>query len=83
MKEDKTNELKLPDIDTNIFKLLIEYAYSGEIGIIKENVQQLFELSHYFQINKLTEVCAEYMKEHIDISNCLNIKSIAGKSKTL
>lgn len=46
---------------------------SGVIGVTVENVQELMVAADMLQLNEVVSVCGEFLKGHMDPSNCVGI----------
>jgi hypothetical protein len=79
MLERDRDVVELHDIDVSSLKQLIDYAYTGEITITEENVQVLLPVSSLLQIQSVREACCKFLLRQLHPSNCLGIRSFAGK----
>ncbi|XP_015786349.1 kelch-like protein 17 isoform X2 [Tetranychus urticae] len=77
MSEKNKPVIILHDIEFNALKLLIDYAYSGEIVISEENVQALLPTASLLQISPVREACCKFLLRQLDPSNCLGIRQFA------
>lgn len=46
---------------------------SGMISVTVENVQELMVAADMLQLNEVVSVCGEFLKGHMDPSNCVGI----------
>jgi hypothetical protein len=58
-------------------KRLLDFIYTGKIEINYENVIDIFNAAAMFQLYKLADKCTDYIEEHIDLSNCIEIHVFA------
>jgi len=56
---------------------LIEFAYSGEIDISKDNVQTLLEASNYLQVEFVKKSCGDFLKGAMNDKTCPSIWQLA------
>ena len=77
MKESSQDEIVIRDIEPQAMELLIEFAYTGEIEVTTENVQDLLPAAGILQLRDLKIACCEFLSDHMDVSNCLGIKQFA------
>ena len=77
MKETNQEEIQLRDIEPQAMDLLIEFAYTGEIEVTTDNVQDLLPAAGILQLKDLKLACCEFLSDHMDVSNCLGIKQFA------
>ena len=75
----EANSPKVPinGVEGNIVKQLLDYVYSSEITISKENVQSLLSASNLLEILPVRDACCQFLDRHMDESNCLGIQSFA------
>ena len=71
--------VRLHDIDVIAIKDLIDYIYTGEITITEQNVQVLLPASSLLQMHSVREACCKFLLRQLHPSNCLGIRSFAGK----
>lgn len=83
MLERNKDVVELHDIDAQSLKQLIDFAYTGEIDITEENVQVLLPASSLLQIQSVREACCKFLLRQLHPSNCLGIRSFAGKLLTI
>lgn len=79
MLERTKDVVELHDIEAQSLKQLIDFAYTGEIDITEENVQVLLPASSLLQIQSVREACCKFLLRQLHPSNCLGIRSFAGK----
>ncbi|XP_019853495.1 PREDICTED: kelch-like protein 2 [Amphimedon queenslandica] len=77
MKESTQDEIMLRDIEPQAMELLIDFAYTGEIEVTTENVQDLLPAAGILQLRDLKTACCEFLSDHMDVTNCLGIKQFA------
>ena len=77
MRESNQEEIQLRDIEPQAMELLIEFAYTGEIEVTTDNVQDLLPAAGILQLKDLKLACCEFLSDHMDVSNCLGIKQFA------
>lgn len=71
----KTVEIK--DMDPSVLASLVDYAYTGEIDIAVENVQEVLAAASLLQMTQVQDLCCEFLKQQLDAANCLGIKNFA------
>ncbi|XP_029344678.1 kelch-like protein 3 isoform X2 [Acyrthosiphon pisum] len=76
---DESNKdlVTIRELDSTILQQLVDYIYTGEIMITKENVQVLLQSANVLQLDYVNSACAEFLQKHLDPSNCLGIKAFA------
>ncbi|XP_022162185.1 kelch-like protein 2, partial [Myzus persicae] len=76
---DESNEdlVKIRELDSTILQLLVDYIYTREIMVTKENVQVLLTAANILQLDFVSDACVEFLQNHLDASNCLGIRALA------
>ncbi|XP_003245270.1 ring canal kelch homolog [Acyrthosiphon pisum] len=69
--------VKISEFNSAVLRLLVDYIYSGQIIITKENVKLLLQAANILQIDFLNGACAEFLKKELDVSNCIRMKAFA------
>ncbi|XP_074604931.1 kelch-like protein 28 isoform X3 [Brevipalpus obovatus] len=77
MVERTKSVITLHDIDFDALKLLVDYAYTGQIVISEDNVQLLLPAASLLQINTVREACCKFLLCQLEPSNCLGIRHFA------
>lgn len=70
-------EVKIKDFDPNTVEEMLNFVYTGEVGITEENAAELLEVADYFDIQSLKELCAEFLIINLKPSNCLGLQIFA------
>jgi N-acetylneuraminic acid mutarotase len=73
MAEAHSKVIPLLDLDPISVGDVINFCYFGRIKINHDNVQNLVMTSGMFQMINLRDRCANYMKEYIDLTNCVDV----------
>uniref|UniRef100_A0A1B0BF87 BTB domain-containing protein n=1 Tax=Glossina palpalis gambiensis TaxID=67801 RepID=A0A1B0BF87_9MUSC len=68
--------MKIADINEEILADIIDGIYSGKITITGSNVKRLLVASTLSQIQWITNVCFEFLKNHLLPLNCLGISKL-------
>ena len=77
MKESSQEEIELRDIEPRAMASLIDYAYTGEVMVTIDNVQDLLPAAGILQLRELKAACCSFLSDHMDTTNCLGIKQFA------
>ncbi|KAJ3425297.1 btb (poz) domain-containing 2a-related [Anaeramoeba flamelloides] len=56
-------EISIPDLDPDIFSVMLQFCYTGKIVLDPDNVSLFGSISKKFQITQLTQVCNSYQQE--------------------
>ena len=78
MREAQTNEVDIPDVDPDTLKLMLEFIYSGQVGIrlFSKNVGTITLLSNIITLKVKDEnYTAEllYAADKYELSDLVNI----------
>eukprot|EP00102_Acyrthosiphon_pisum_P015469 XP_008186033.2 PREDICTED: kelch-like protein 2 [Acyrthosiphon pisum] len=76
---DERNEdlVNIRELDSTILQVLVDYIYTGEIMVTKENVQVLLPAANVLQLEYVINACAEFLQKQLDASNCIGIRAFA------
>ncbi|CAK5077600.1 unnamed protein product [Meloidogyne enterolobii] len=71
MTEAQNGEIKIVDSSPECFRAMIEYFYNGEINknTFEKLVDDLFVISHKYEVLKLMDKCENFMALNIDNAN--------------
>lgn len=83
MKEHNLPMIEIHHMDPTAIDLLLDYSYTGQITITADNVQVLLPASSLLQMNEVREACCRFLLRQLHPTNCLGIRSFAGKDGTL
>ncbi|PAA93131.1 hypothetical protein BOX15_Mlig022395g1, partial [Macrostomum lignano] len=73
MKECAKGEVEMQGIEANALELLINFAYTGEVQITCENVQELFSGASYLQVPEVKDACVDFMRARLSVSNVAEV----------
>ena len=77
-EEGKKDEIEILGLDENAVSDLINFAYSGNIKINKDNVQSLLEAANYLGIVEFVKKsCGDFLLSGVDDKTCLGIWQLA------
>ena len=76
-KEEKKEEVEILGLDESAVSDLIEFAYSGNINISRDNVPTLLEAADYLGIEFVKKSCGDFLKQGVDVKSCLGIWQLA------
>ncbi|XP_035702418.1 kelch-like protein 24 [Folsomia candida] len=69
----ETEEIKIENVDTRVFKMLLKYLYTGKSGFGMGDALQLMQLSTEYEVNGLRDECAEILKGDLTLENVLSL----------
>ncbi|TKS77341.1 Kelch-like protein 10 [Collichthys lucidus] len=64
---------EIPNMSSAMFKLIIEFAYTGFVHLTEENVQELFIAADRLNIKGILKACSDFIEGHMDAKNCIGI----------
>ena len=70
-------EVIIPGVSSNIMKLIIDYAYTRDITITPDNIEQLLPAADQFHVNGLVKACCDYLASELTPENCIGIFKFA------
>ena len=77
MKESGEKEIHLPSVDTETFKTLLSFIYSGKMEVDSKNFLSIIDTAHYFNIATLENKSFDLIATSLDIENCCAIATFA------
>ena len=81
MKESSEEEIDLPSVDTETFKALLSFMYTGKIELDSENCLNILEAANYFNIAILESKCADFIASLLNSESCCAIAIFADDKK--
>ena len=76
-KESSSAEVCLPFIGPEDLRLLLKYAYRGDIILTKKNVFKMAVMANYFGCDILLDKGCEFIKQFTDVKTCLKLLEAA------
>ena len=76
-RQEQEKDFVLLDFTSETVKVCLKYLYTGQLKITGDNVQDLLMIANYLLISPLTTLCSDYILDNIDLTNCLEILSLA------
>ncbi len=77
-EEIATDHVSLPNISMVMLQSLLEFAYTGQVDINGDNVQDLLVAANFLNIQSVQKGCCDFMFTNMDSTNCLSIMNFAG-----
>ena len=73
--------ISIPDVDGEILKKLIEFAYSGKAACLAsvQSVRSLYVAASSLQFNHLVQLCRDWLRLHVDSLTCLDLAILANQ----
>ena len=77
LAESQQNVITINGIEAVMLEMLINYAYTSEITISRQNVQSLLSASNLLEIISVKNACCHYLEQNMDEINCVGIHCFA------
>ena len=71
MKEKKEGLIRLKETNKAVMEEVLEYLYTGNVGVTQHNAYELFAQADYFLLPSLKALCGEVILESLSLSNCV------------
>jgi speckle-type POZ protein len=73
MKEQSTNQIKMEDIDPDVFQALLRFIYTGRVrtATMETMAANLFIAADKYLLNELKNECENYFRHHMSPDNCV------------
>ena len=81
MKESNEKEIELSLVDTETFKALLSFMYTGKVELDTNNCYKILEAAQYFIVTSLENKCAEFIAGLLNTKNFCTI-AVFANSKT-
>lgn len=77
MKENKENEVTIPDINPKIFKKVLDFIYTDKVDDINSSAEELLEAADKYQLQRLKEMCEHSLFKILNAANAIRIMILA------
>ena len=77
LAESKQDVVVISGVEPDMMKLIIDYAYTSEVVINKNNVQSLLAAANQLEILPVRDACCSFMERNMDVTNCIGIHCFA------
>ena len=77
MKESNEKEIELPSVDTETFKALLSFMYTGKIEIDSENCYNILEVAHYYNVTLLEIISVDFIASLLTTENCCQMAALS------
>lgn len=75
LMESNQDIVEIKDMSGHVLSSLVDFAYSGEIELTIDNVQEVLTASSLLQMTEVQDHCCSFLMKQLDVSNCLGIKT--------
>ncbi|KAM4736794.1 kelch-like protein 10 [Anableps anableps] len=63
----------IPGVSTSLMCLIIEFAYTGNVPLTRQNAQELFIVADRYNMTDLLQACSDFLEKQLSPLNCLSI----------
>lgn len=77
MSESRQRVVDIQGVHPDAFHAILNFFYSGNITISKDNVQTILSAASIFQLEDLNKACANFLFKQLAPCNCLGIRAFA------
>ena len=71
--ESEQSKVAINGVEPVMVKLLVNYAYTSEVWINKDNVQSLLSAANLLEVLPVRDACCQFLERHMDETNCLGM----------
>ena len=71
-----TNYVEIQGIPEETFQVFLKLAYTDKLTVNINNVQLIYSAADYFYDEKLKSFCEEFLFEHLDVVNALEVRRL-------
>ncbi|XP_019616921.1 PREDICTED: kelch repeat and BTB domain-containing protein 8-like isoform X1 [Branchiostoma belcheri] len=71
--ETKQDRITIQDVNGVAMATILDYAYTGCLQMEPDQVQAVMSAARLLQLDFVGHKTAEYMKDHLDVSNCVDV----------
>ncbi|XP_002734502.1 actin-binding protein IPP-like [Saccoglossus kowalevskii] len=77
LSETSKSEVDIHEIHSSIFKVLLDFIYTGEVEVTSENVQELLSAADMLELPEVVQACSSFLQSQLHSSNCIGISRFA------
>ncbi|XP_057339993.1 speckle-type POZ protein-like [Microplitis mediator] len=77
MRENREKTITIKDMDSEVFKSMLEFIYTDKVNDLDDVAEQLLEAADKYQIHTLKELCAESLCKSVTIDNASRLLVLA------
>ncbi|XP_035685237.1 kelch-like protein 3 [Branchiostoma floridae] len=77
LAESSSKVIQLHGIDANSFSKVLDFLYTGEIIICKDDVQDILQTGHMLLCERILPYCCMFIQANLCPSNCLGVMRLA------
>lgn len=77
MRESREGAVELKGVTASGLRRVVDFAYTGNIELTSENVEDVLAAATHLQVNDAVELCSKYLEATITVDNCVDILNLA------
>ncbi|XP_061739447.1 kelch-like protein 26 isoform X1 [Nerophis ophidion] len=77
MKESNQNAIELKGLSARGLKHIIDFAYSAEVTLDLDCIQDVLGAAVFLQMDPVVELCEEFLQSAMNVKTCLHIDKMA------
>ncbi|KAM9753744.1 LOW QUALITY PROTEIN: kelch-like protein 36 [Menidia menidia] len=77
MREEHQPEVKLVGVSPVGLKAVVDFLYSGELSLDRENIGQVLQVAHLLQVWLVLDFCCRYMEQEVREDNYLYLQQLS------
>jgi hypothetical protein len=77
MAESGQRRIAIQGVEGDALSALIKFSYTCVLEINEDNAQNLLAASNFLQMLHAREACCQFLKERLDVINCLDVADFA------
>ncbi|KAL7013865.1 hypothetical protein ACKWTF_015621 [Chironomus riparius] len=81
MDEDKSDEIKISDVDSKIMLEIMRFIYTGKVNYLHKRAKDLLDAANKFNVVGLKEAFVKVMEKQLSIENVVEILELAYELK--
>ncbi|XP_055349057.1 kelch-like protein 3 [Paramacrobiotus metropolitanus] len=78
-KESSEPVFRLANIDNLTLQELVAYAYTMNLRLSDDTVVSVLIAAQFLQMTPVARMCWKYVKQHLSLSNCLDVHALASQ----
>ena len=73
MTENRINKVSIKDIDSEVFREMLHFIYTGatNINVLKEKPRKLLAAANMYQLDLLKSICEDHLCSNLQINNAI------------
>uniref|UniRef100_A0A914HDI9 BTB domain-containing protein n=1 Tax=Globodera rostochiensis TaxID=31243 RepID=A0A914HDI9_GLORO len=77
MVDANANKIEIKEVSFNGLSQIVDFAYTYEVKIDKDNVRELLHAANYLGVNFVKDGCERFLTKLLTIENCLELRELA------